>query len=271
MRITLLLALCLCGPISNGTSIAVVVGPREIVMAADGKTMESGVGRIGPPTGRVSPKIMLFKRIAISSYNVAKIGPDPNPFYFLGDVFDSLKRKITNESSVSDAADAVAQQLTQASKGIHAALVTHAITKEGMIQVSGHENPLVGFVVSGYENGQAKVFNITIEIDWDSLDLIPVKPKLLYPDSNQPDTHMFYSDLEKGPAALEWTKCRVPETVPPVTDAELVARALVDFAIETNEDNVGLPIKTIILYPRRKPVRHTFDLRMPVLCATKKD
>jgi hypothetical protein len=252
---------------ANATSITVILTPEHIAVAVDGKTSQFNDGQRVPASGRVSPKFKLFEgRIAIGTFGLAKIGVDPRPAFFVGDVFSGLKKKIRRESTITEAADAVAVQVGEALGGINESLAAKVITREILLEQTRGDNPLTGFVVAGYENAQAKLYLVKIEVDWESNKVVPPKAALLYPDPSQPTMNIFSSEKDEILSAIQWSRCRVPKDLPPSQEIEASAHAIADYALETKPDTVGLPITTIELFRKGKPLTQQYNSRMLNFC-----
>jgi hypothetical protein len=257
--------MCFSGRLSHGTSISVIATPRKIVMAVDGKTIQVDAGKAVALHGRVSPKfVLLRRRIAVSSFGVAKIGSDPAPAFYLGDFYHGLKREVRKKSTATDVANIIARQAATAFSRVD--VLGSTFTREILVHDTGHDNPLTAFVVAGYEYGQAKVFLIKVNVDWTAVRFTTPEVTLLYPDASHPNFDTFSSEVERASAGIEWVKCRVPETGEPSKRIEPTARAWVDFGIETRGQDVGLPITTITLSPDGRFAIHRFRSRMQSVC-----
>jgi hypothetical protein len=253
---------------ANATSIAVILTPDRIVVAADGKTSQYEGGKQVPASGRVSPKFrLLVNGNVLFTFGLAKIGKDPHPAFFAGDIFSLVQKKVTKKSSLSDVANIVATRLGEKFNGINEALGTKVITREIQLSQTGVDNPLTAIGVAGYENGQPRLYLIRVDIDWKSNTAITPKPVLLYPDANNPTVDIFSSEINTS-GKDEWIKCRVPEGLPPSEKIEQTARSIVDLGIEARPDTVGLPINTIILSSKGGRTIHTHHSRMADLCSS---
>jgi hypothetical protein len=264
----LLLALLFSIEPLGGTAISAIIVPAGIFIAADGKTIQYLNNQRVPPIGRVSKKLrLLHHSLLIGSYGVAKIGADPHPAYYLGSFFDNTQREVGAHTTVSEAAQIVAKRAATAMAGFNDLLAAGIVTRDAFIKQMGHDNPLAGFVVAGYESGEPKLFNIVLEIDWTAAHLRAPAVNLLYP-SNNPENNFFNSDQEKlGPYLLAWTKCRVPRKDTHIQHAEATVRAAIDLAIEIDGDNVGLPITSVTFFPNGSYHVRRYHTRLPDLCS----
>jgi hypothetical protein len=267
----LFLTLSICVEPLFGTSITVIVIPQGIFLAADGKTTAYIAHKNVPPSGRVSKKLRLFQhRIIVGSYGMAKIGDDPDPAYYLGSFLDSLEKEIGKKSTVSYAAAGIGESATKAMSGISRVLASGTITRETLIQDTGHDNPLAGFVVAGYESGLPKLFRITLDIDWDTKQLRPATITPLFPaETGTPQTNVFLSDTHDPNLLRAWTDCRVPKIGSDIDGTIAMTRAIVEFDIETKGAAVGLPITSVALFPKGGYRIVRFHSRMPNLCETR--
>jgi hypothetical protein len=264
----LLLTLLLCGEPLFGTCISVVILPAGIVMAADGKTIAYLANKRVPPKGVVSKKLrLLHRRMLLGAYGLAKIGDDPHPAYYLGSFFDRVEKEVSKTATVSEVAQKIGEDATEAMSGITQVLAGGTLTRDALIQQTGRDNPLAGFVIAGYEFGSPKLFRITLEIDWSTGRLRPAIVALIYPPPpGMPQTNIFSSDTTNASLIPSWTACRVPKGGIPLHNIEIMARAIVDLDIEINGANVGLPITTVTLLPDGGYRIARFQTRLPNLC-----
>lgn len=263
---TLLFALLICAEPVVGTTISVVILPQGVVTAADGKTVQYASNERVPPIGRVSKKLRLLRhRIVIGSYGVAKIGVEPQPAYYLGSFFDSIEKEVGKTTTVSEVSKLIEKRAALAMSGFNQLMSSGTISKDVFIEQTGSDNPLAGFVVTGYESGHATVIKIEVEIDWAAARLRQPEATLLYPSA----TTMFSSDAEKVSSLLPtWINCRVPKTAAATQRMETTARAIVDLGIEINEVNVGLPITSVTLFPNGSYRIRRYHSRLPDLCVS---
>jgi hypothetical protein len=263
-RRAFLIALLTCSKSVSGTTISVIVVPRGIVIAADGKTIQYTENERVPPVGRVSKKLRVVgHRMVVGSYGVAKIGSDPHPAYYLGSFFDDIGKEVGVKTTVSEAAKIIKERAALAMSGFNLLMSSGTVTRDTFVRETGHDNPLAGFVVAGYESGHPILFKVEVEIDWSTPRLRQPTITLLYPSA----TTEFSSDAERVcPLLPAWERCRIPKTGTAIQVTEIRARAIVDLGIEINGSNVGLPITSVTLFPNGAYRIRRYRSRLPDLC-----
>jgi len=169
------------GPINftfgSGTSIAVIVTSTAILVGADSKiAWRTGPESTSSVPSSTKPKIFLLPNgIVMGSAGFGTFAADSKTIYDPEDWILETGKEFQSTTSVTEFANKVKAKVALTFANFD------ELIKHGIVTPEGFKNPIISYVIAGFDGNSTAVYTIDMNADWEHSTMFPPILQFKYP------------------------------------------------------------------------------------------
>jgi hypothetical protein len=257
---------------ANATSIIVLITRHDIVIGADGKTVQIDPRRGVQGHGTLQKVAGIQNRIVIAQSGEERMPGAIGYEYSFEGLAKAIKQAINSGTTIDQVADLVKLGLSRPLPYFQD-LLTKGLINPQLIAGPRQENILMTVTVAGFENHRPVVYIVQRGVDWKQLRVMAPSSRRVYPDESrgrkvtlQGTTNKGVSDLFKGAptTAIREEVQRLPLEYKAMSKDEdlsreqliLLNRSLLDLDVKGSPEDVGYPLTVMAVNPKGITARY---------------